>query len=397
MNFCPNCGTVNEDNSRFCQHCGSELETASFRRPMKRLTLTQGIVIAEAVLLILLITVFFTVGSARNTPKSVAKRYFEAYEEGDWSKMYDLMDCQNSAFLQKEQFIEIMENTNHPEIMNYELLENEEFQFSKIEKTYTAQYIEQGKESNVIPISVKKQGTKTMLFFDNWKVSSAQWVAENYQIYAPVGSTVNIDGITLTDSQKLENQEAGMDCYRISAFTGKHNLQVSVPWFQLYENEVYAATEERAYVGGMELTDEGRKALKAKMQEALQSIYQAAVNKKEFSEIADLFLEDSRDECKECYDYLVEELNEDEDEVLNNAKFTNFTCQFYNEEDYESELNVEMTYHYASQYTYYYKDWGSSKLKSEIETDEGTDYMRASFRYDGTTYKISDFDINSLL
>lgn len=185
-----------------------------------------------------------------------------------------------------------------------------------------------------------------------------------------------------------------MDEYRISIFSGSHKIQAVLPWFQIYEAEFDAYAGDGFTVSGMSMTEDGELALQAKMQEALEKFYQAAVANKDFSEVSDLFMDGSSENAKESYDYLVESLNGSDYYTLNEVTFDDFECEFYVN---ENGISAEMTYDYDMDYTYVRSSWFSNKKTTETRTDSGYSYMNASFGYDGETYKLVSVNVRSVL
>lgn len=461
MLFCPNCGSKNEDGARFCENCGTQLEeiqSVTQQKPWEedvttevemqtaesdqsdisqqqgddepaiplqmkkarqqsdssmthkhssidvnqhkgksiKLTKMQGVVIVEAFCLVLIIAAFFAIGSVRNRPESVAKNFFQAFVDQNWSKVYDMTDYPEGKFLQKDQIIGNLENAQFPEFGSFEVIADKEAT-SEIQKSFTIQYTIKGQGSDFLKLNLVKQKEKSMLFFDTWKVSPDVQIAQDFCINVPKGASVTVDGIPLTDSEKGENQAKGMDSYYVTLFAGDHKLQAAAPWFEVYETDFSAMAGEQFQLSGMKLTEDGQTAIEAKMQQALEKVYRAAMAGKDFSEVPNLFLDEYQDVCKESYDYLVSELHHSESYTLNQAVFNNFECTVYNEDNNQGLISAEMTFDYDSQYTYSYKSWRDDSIKSEEKNDSGSSYMNASFGYDGETYKIAAFSIRSII
>lgn len=458
MSFCPNCGAKLEDGAIFCGECGTRIENLqepvsqsnekvsqeepirpsqrkkarqqnqqessitikkpnfnvnAYKAKAKKISKRQIFVIAEVLCLALVIGIFCWIGSSNSSAQTVAKQYVEAYAKQDWSKIYDMTDFPEGTYLKKEQFIECMKNKETIAIDNFEISEGSEYSVydsdsllsrfaqdsstsnsSEIQKFYNVQYTVKGQESGYMSLEMIKQSEKSMLFFDTWKVASNNMVISNYYVSVPVGASATIDGIILSESDKLEDQGYGVDQYSISIFEGPHTIQVSLPWFQIYENEFYAYEGEAFSVYDMELTEDGKLALQTKMQEVLEKFYQAAVAGKDFSEVSNLFMEDSLESAKSSYEYLQEELNGSDYYTLNEVTFHDFNCEYYLN---ESGISAEMNYDYDMEYTYTWTSWRNDSKKSEVKTQDGYSYMNASFAYDGETYKLTSVNIRSVL
>lgn len=406
MLFCPNCGIKNEDKAKFCENCGTKLEgirivkkstidVKKYKEKAKSLTKMQVIVLAEVLCLVLVIGIFFGMGISQNSAESVVKRYLQAYSDQNWSRVYDMTDYPEGGLLQKYQFIELMKNSEAPEIASFEVKKGKQAA-SGIRKNFNVEYTIKGGGADTLQLNLTKQSEKSILFFDRWKVSSDEQVVKDFCINVPAGASVAVDGIALTDSEKAENQIDGMNSYYVTLFTGSHKLQVAAPWFELYEADFSAVQDEQFTVSDLKLADEGQTAIQAKMQEALEKVYRAAMSGQEFSEISDLFLDKYKDSCEESYDNFASGLHNQESYTLNQVAFTDFKCKFSYNTSHKGMLGAEMTYNYDTQYTYSYKSW-MNNLVTEEETGNGGSYMSASFGYDGETYKLTSISVGSVL
>lgn len=373
-----------------------EINVQKYKGSMRRLSKMQIAVIIEAVCLLLVICVFYGLGSSQNSANAVAKRYFQAYVDRDWSKVYDLTDFPDGAYLQKGQFIAMMEQTEVPDVTNFEIMSDKSLESSGVQRNLLVQFTEKGKNADNRVLTLMKQGEKAMLFFDTWKVSPADEIAENFRIYSPCGAAVAIDGTVLPEEDKEPTEDGGMDCYRLTLFAGKHSIQVAVPWHELYEDEFSASAEGTYTAEALKLTEEGETAFAAKMQEALEKVYQSALEQKKFEEISELFLPDYQEACEEAYDSLVSELHDREAYKLKEVEFSDFEYECY-DDAYQGMVQAEMSYKYDMKYTYTYTSWRNDTPTTEDKTDDGTSYMSASFQYDEDTYKIAAFSIRSVL
>ncbi|MGC4018125.1 MAG: zinc-ribbon domain-containing protein [Muricomes sp.] len=413
MLFCPNCGAENDDKARFCENCGAKIEKVEavrtaktvkkpavnpahikkYKEKAKGLTKIQIVVIAEVICLILIIGIFFGAGSSRNSAESVAKRYFQAYSDRNWSKVYDMTDYPDGALLQKSQFIEAMKSLEVPEITSFEIEKGNQPD-SGLEKHFTVQYTVKGEGADTLQLSLARQGEKSGLFFDTWKVSSYAQVAENFCINVPAGASAAVDGVALTEAEKGKSQADGMDSYYVTIFTGIHKIQTAAPWFELYNTDFSATQDGQFTVSGLKMTDVGQAAIQGKMQEALDKVYRAAMSGQEFSAVSELFPEKYKKAGEQSYNSFVSELRSQESYTLNQAVFTNFKCDIKYEPD--GMLSAKMSFDYDTQYTRSYKSWLGIGAKEE-ETGKGSSYMTASFVYEGETYKLAAIDIRSVL
>ncbi len=404
MSFCTKCGTENEDEAIYCKNCGLKIKSThqvrqsivdlkKYKDKIGQLEKIQIVVIVELFCLFLVIGILLVLGIRKNTPEAVAQSYFQAYSDKNWAKVYNLMEHPEGALFEKSQFIEQMKNTEVPEVINFELIKEKQ-SVAKIQKNFTVEYTVKGEGVQEMELSLMKQKDKTMLFFDSWKVFSDQQVADEFYIYVPSGTSVAVDGIRLDDSKKIKSDTGNMDKYNVSLFIGSHKMQAAVPWFDVSETEFSVVQNGEFTLSELMLTNEGRAAIQAKMQEALEKIYRAAMKGEDYTAISALFLDPESDSCRQSYDQFAENLREQEDYTLNQAVFTDFQCEAgYGD---QGMISAELTFDYETQYTITsHSWWGASK--TEEENGNGNSFAKASFGYNGDTYKLASISMESVL
>ena len=425
MLLCPNCGMENEDEAKFCEHCGTKLEGATIhlirqkgeqqqgkdtpdtetlvRKPgaskrdykerRRRWTRLQIVVLAELACLILVVVILFGIAGSRNTAQASVKRYLRAYSEENWSKVYDMTGYSEGKFLQKARFIEAMRSSEIPKIAEFEIKDGKKAD-AGTQKNFTVEYTTKDQKSDTMELNLTKQRGTSL--FDTWKVTSDGQVVKDFCINVPAGASATVDGIALTDSEKGKSKADGMDSYYVTLFTGSHKLQAAAPWFEVYDTDFYAVQDKEFTAAELQLTEKGKSAIQAKLQKALERVYKSAMEKKDFSEVSDLFLKEYGDACKKEYDYLVEGMHDDEMNTLNQVTFTDFNCEPYNDSAYPGMPSAKLTFAYEMQYTNSYELWGNHTYDIE-EGGTGNSYMSASFGYDGKTYKLASMNIESVL
>lgn len=355
--------------------------------PRKKMSRLQLAVILEAACLVLLIVVFFAVGNSRSSAGSVAEKYFKAYVDQDWEEAYSMLEIPEGTFIQEDQYEQIMDASEQPEITNFQVQESVGDVEDGITRTFTVNYSINGQGQSSTTVTVVRQSRKSMLFFDTWKVSADGLIAQDYSIYVPQGAQAAVDGVQLTEEQ-LSGDSEGMDCYQISIFNGTHSIQVEAPWFETYEGQFDTLSQGEYTVSGLSLSDDGEQAVESKLQEALQAYYQAALAGKSFDEVKDLFAEGAADSNEDAYDRLRDDLEATDYSAPKQIQFSGFRCQVYDGDSYNGSLQAELEYDYNVSYTYTYTYSG----RTEDRTNDGSSYADARFVYDGDTYKLLSFD-----
>lgn len=364
-------------------------DVGKMKSGIRKLTKLQKIVIAEVICLAVVIAAFFVIGDRKYSAQSVAERYFEAYVSHDWKTVYGLLELPDGSFMQESQFEEMMEKTQVPDITNYTVRQQTGAE-GGIVQNFNVEYSVSGQGTSSSQLSLVRQSDKAMFLFDTWKVSAAGMLVENYPVTVPAGARAAVDGVELTEEYMVSNNADGTDTYQISLFNGVHTITAAVPWCEVYEGEFDTSAEGSVIVEDLTLTDTGKTALQAKMQEALESFYTSALAGDDFSAVSGLFAENAAAEYEDTYNDLRDRLTDDPDDyyTLNQITFDDFRCSFNAE---SGTISGEMDCDYTVDYTYTYSGFGSSR--TENETNNGSAYVGATFVYEGDTYKLQYVNI----
>lgn len=360
--------------------------------PRKGIAAIHIAVLVEAVCLVLIIAAFFLVGRTRYSAQGVAEDYFKAYAAHDWEKVYGLMDLPDGDFLQEDQFTDTMERMELPEITNYVISEmpgvNED-----IARVFHVEYSVKGQGVAELPVSAVKKSEKALFLFDQWKISAEGFITEGYTVTVPKGAQAAVDGVRLTEEYQVPSESAWEDTYQISLFNGSHTLSVTAPWCEVTQTDFDTSADSGTVVSILTPTKEGEAAFQAKMQEALETIFDAAIAGKDYSEVADLFASDAGEAYEgysneEYYNDMKEYLSSEPDDyyTLTGLQFEDFQCGFAMS---GGVIAATMDFRYVVDYSYHAMFGGGSKR----DTAEGETGMSAGFVYEDGTYKLQGISI----
>lgn len=424
MRFCPSCGTKNGDDDRFCENCGTKLDREENINPgqrpeqmgnslhydnepvweeqipaapvrKKRLSKLQKTVIAETVCLIVAVAAFFVAGNHKYSPGTVAEHFFAAYASGDWETVYAHLDVPEGDFLQEDMFEEIMENTQIQGITNYKITPSGGSE-DGISRNYNVEYSIAGAGTSNMNLSLVQQGDKELLFFDDWKVWMDGILCEGYQITAPAGTRVAVDGTELSEDFMIASDGSGTDTYEITLFNGIHTITAAAPWCEIYESEFNTAEGGSLILSGLTPTSEGALAFQAKLQEMLETFYSSAASGADFSELEGMFAAgmentDIYDNIKDRYEELKDSMSHDPADyyTFNQITFDNFSFESYVD---NGRFIGELYFDYTIAYTY--SGFGGTRSDTSSGTNNS---VSAVFVYEGDTYKLVPVSITNYL
>lgn len=172
------------------------------------------------------IGIFYAIGERAGSPERYAEEYFSYFVTNNYEKMYDMVDCNESEFINRENFINKCEGEKvYGSITGYKL--------SKPVKdgdniTYVVTYyIGADKKPNTYTITLNRQIEKTHMFFDTWKVSLERFMIHDYSISVPVGTRVLMDGVDIAKYKKSTSEDGTLDNYVVNRiFSGDHTVSV---------------------------------------------------------------------------------------------------------------------------------------------------------------------------
>lgn len=443
--FCPECGTKNEDNALFCASCGAKIEDTTISTPTESApteTVTQTtdysqfgttpqpeqaatnysqfgttpqqpvqqnfnasfnanpqpvapkapikinplmiVTIAEAVLVIVAIVVFALVGKSTYSYEKVAKSYFDALVAGDWETAYELIDVTDSEFINKEMFAIAHADDVGLDINKSKVLGS---YGTEMMATVTIQYSEKETgEVQTLEINLSKQAKNNFLFFDKWKVSSAQYIAKDYEVSVPSGATLFLDGKEVPSSM-ISNEGSYSTQYVIpKVFKGEHTIQMELSDFTGAEKTVYVDYDnDYDSISDITLTQKQQEEVIALAYENLQRLMEATAAGEDFDSVSDIYSTEAVDDAEDSYEYVEDDFVRDADDTdaLLELSLTEVEADmnYITIDDGAVRADVKIRYAYDSRY----KDWWDG----EEETDYGTDYETWSYIYEDGEWKLN--------
>lgn len=312
--FCGECGTKNAKGAKFCESCGATLveeKSATKNKADKKTTnndslatkvnkmskqnkIIMGIIVAIVVIFI----AFYAIMSSKLSPKAIAEDYFLAVANVDANKLYKYLDIDESEFTTKDMFVKITgENTDGDDKMkvaNY-TVGNAKKELTGLSTTVTITYVLDGeKDSKTADITLVKQKSKKYFLFDDWRVSTdGLTTVKDFEIRLLKGSELSIEGVKV-DKKYLDKKESTetYDVYHMPAmFTTTYKATIKLPMgFEVEDNIRVSDYSKYTYSFDEDtLPDKVKTQITNNIKKGLQTLYDGAKDKKEFSDIKKSF------------------------------------------------------------------------------------------------------------
>lgn len=288
--FCPECGKKNKKEAKFCEFCGSKIvEDKKIILPKKKKTAMPRktkIIIGIVIALVVIVGGGGAILFSSFTPSKVATDYFVALMSNDTDKLYDYLDIPENEFTTEEIFSDVV-NSEDEDLVNYSVTK-EEVSSDGLSAQVTISYTTQGSSSaQTMTIYLVKDSNNKFLIFDNWKISEgSSLIEEDYEIKVFKGSTLKLEGITVSEDYKTDEDE-DYDTYVLPAlFTGEYSAEITLTnGLTIYSTvDVGGSTLS---LSSFDLSDDDKEALEEKVKEDVTNLYQAAIDGEDFDDIKD--------------------------------------------------------------------------------------------------------------
>lgn len=418
MMFCPECGAENRNDAVFCENCGADISKAfteaqssavkqenqpqSFEndrqeqffsavqlqnaapvqaaavRVKKPLKTSVKVLIGVVLALVVLIVVFYNVALRMFSPEKAAENYFSTLRAGDWSGAYSHLNVTESEFINQANFVKLMKKNQTPKIVNYSVVKDKAPASSKksadggLTKTVTIQYtVQNNSQPQELNVPLIRQPEKQFLFFDTWKVSSADYITPELTVTAPDWASVTLDNIKIDEKYKdekasKENTSSGTSggaeqtvTYKLTnLFTGSYTLKAVSPYTEDYSEQVSVGAENNTVsVGNLELKQSTLEEVAKLPGQAIQNIYKAALEGKDFSSVSGYFCPDSdtQNRAESVYKNVLDSMNKGTDGGFKSLSFSNLSSKASGSPENLSILTeTDFNYSFTAAYPVYY-------------------------------------------
>lgn len=422
--FCENCGNKLPDDARFCDVCGCKVsapeqgvsaqpvqqqvqqpvqqpiqqpiqQTPSARTPMSLFT---KVLLVEAVLLVILAGVFFVKSKEYMSPEKTAKMYFNAVMAGNQKKAYDLIEIDESGFVNEKYFGNVVEQIGCKNITNFKVEDIGEQSDDYAREVKITYRLKEDTQDYDFYVKLEKANAKKFLFFDDWKVNVGDYLQKDVHFSVIKGSTMTVDGEDLgkkylTDSDK----EASVDEYVIpKMFYGTYQIVVKNDIYNDYQTSVTVDGEEDSFSEDFDSVSVKKEAMQNVLKQSktdFQLLWNGAAKKQDFMKLTGIQMTQDTSELQDTYSRLAGYFISEDGDGLKKMSFQNIAV---NAEEYEGYgesfapmVRVEFTTKYNCTKTEL--NWWTNEPE---ESDDSGDYTGVLYySYEEGDWVLSDMSI----
>lgn len=350
--------------------------------------------------------VWYALGENASDPKKTAEEYFSALLTGSSGKMYELLDLEESAFVNEKFFQSYVDSEKiYGSVLDCEYKEPQKVtdDVISIEVEYKLAATQEGEEEQTgnYEIHLKKQKEKVYLIFPVWKIDLEEKIVENCHFSAPAIVGAYMDEVKLDDylddtKEQGEAEDADIKHYTIprmlagdhvfsayDAYTEKVNLAVSIQ----KDEESYSIGREQVTMPQAwqkEIIKESRQVL-------LQMFGNAMDHTKKYKSVKNLFASDAKSQeiGRRCFEKLKKDVVKEDGTVLSKLDFDNimpYICQY----EYPNKAVVQLNYKFQ-----YNAKKGDVFLSGFFDENKGKgeDKARVTFTLQNGKWVVTDIDL----
>lgn len=259
---CKYCGAELQAEDMFCAVCGQKVvpetpptaatvpaepeHTANDKAiGVKTVSINKKALIIVSVVfaIVLVVSIGLSILKNQYDPKKTAEKFAQTLCAQDWDGVYDMIGVEDSAFVNKERYVEMCQN--NPDIFGVYLSTVEDYSVHSTKgdtsNTYVMNCFSYDSRSAELYFDIVK--TKDgFWFFDEYGIVLETSPIQSYKIFAPANSVVNVNGISIplcTDTTVLNESEENYITYYVDKILpGEYTLEVTCPNCKSYSDTI---------------------------------------------------------------------------------------------------------------------------------------------------------------
>lgn len=418
--FCEKCGAPNADDAKFCESCGNPMieeqpvteaepkqefttpayttgETVYVAQPKEKkpMSLKNKIILIAVAAVLVLCTAFYFVGKTVTDPQRIVKKFMDGMVNKNYEQIYDCFEIPDGPFTTKEMFAKVLKTEIDDEEISIEDYDIREVKSSsKFQKTYEIEIKEKGSSyTDTEEFTLTKQKEKSWLFFDTYKIVAEELVEKDFDLYAPAGVKITIEGVVLDESYIESTDSYGEVHYVIDyMFGGEYNYTAEAPFVETRTGS-FTASYGDEYIDEFDINQDAWPMMKTKTETFLNSICSAAMQGKSYDEIKGYFSESADTNARLEYERFCDRVKNDDGTGLKNINITNIEQEDHDTEyygAYDYDVNFKYTYSYT------YTDPFDGTVHENNVTEPVHGYAEIEFVYENDAWAIKNYNTSIL-
>lgn len=426
--FCPKCGNKLPDQAMFCGECGHKVVAPNqgnvVKQPVqqasqpayqpamqqskqvnkKPMPFVTKIIIAEVIALIICAGIFYTKIKEYTSPETVARTYFTAIMAGDKEAAYDMIEVEESDFVNEKYFGNVVEQIGCKNISNYKVKNVETESDDYTTEVVITYHLKEDTTDYSFYVKLDKSASKKLFFFDDWNVNVGDYIQKGVTLNVIEDSKVNIDGTELGEKYiAASSKEFGNVTYTIpKMFSGTYEAVITNDIYtdcnmslvvNEYENSFYEGEDSDTVSIKSEIIDE----ISKRSQDDFKVLWNGAVQQTDFANLTNsMQMAEDREAMAENYGELASYFKREDGTGLKQLQFDNFEVSVEpggGGTDYEvPALYVRFTAPFTC--VEVDKDWWTGELEDEDSSGDYTGSMY--YTYQNGAWVLTEISIANL-
>ena len=319
------------------------------------------------------IGIFLAYNSIYGNPDKTVELAYGCFEGSNWGKLYDISVVEESKLVNLTTFTNAM--NNQLEEVDVNTIEQAGVKEDEDVTIIDISYVK-GEEKEKTSIKLIKSDEKKYMFFPVWKVDLSELIATNVTIKVPYGYTATIDGIDISEIERLYFPEENMMKYYIDRiFAGTHALSLKREGMQDINEYIDLSVSGTDYVvsGDKVILEEY---IATNAPEIVFELYRCGLESQGAATLFDYFTDNGCKQLQTIYDELYNDINAENGaylRVIENVEYdvsvansvegesvdaiVHFTCTYWAKtprnmnsgvrKDYEGSAESTVTIHYV--------------------------------------------------
>lgn len=420
--FCENCGNKLPDDALFCDACGHKVSMPNEpsgqqpaqqqyqpvnqsamqggqipqkpveRKPMSSVT---KILIAEAALFVVLAGVFLLKMKEYTSPETAAKQYFTAVMAGEQKKAYDMIEVEESEFVNEKCFGNVLKQIGCKNVNNFKVKTSESKSDDYAKEVNITYRIKEDTQDYSFSVKLEKANKKRFFFFDDWKVNVGDYIQKNLELSVIKDSEIIFEGVKLGEKYLSDSQdEAGRDKYVIpKMFYGTYQVVVTNDVYTDWHMTVTADGEESTFYEDYDSVSIKQEILQKVLKQSeadFKTLWDSAAKKLDFTQLSGIQIAQDTTAIEENYATLVEKFTQEDGTGIKKMNFENIEVTALDSGgDMEfSDLSINVEFNTSFTCTSAQKDWWTGRLE---ESEDSGDYSgRLCYAYENGEWVLAD-------